>query len=103
MSLENAIVYVVDDDDSVREALELLIGCMDWQASTFRSAREFLSTARAEVPSCLVLDVSMPDMSGPELQRLLLTNGVFLPIIFITGHGELPEAAPTTSFGPVRS
>jgi FixJ family two-component response regulator len=101
MSLGSAIVYVVDDDISVRESLELLIRCVGWQPETFASASEFLSRPRAEVPSCLVLDVSLPDLSGLDLQKLLLTDRVNLPIIFITGHGDVPMTVQAMKAGAV--
>jgi FixJ family two-component response regulator len=99
MTLDTAFVYVVDDDISVRESLELLIRCVGWHVETFASARGFLARARAEVPSCLVLDVSLPDLSGLDLQKLLLTDGVSLPIIFITGHGDVPTTVRAMKAG----
>ncbi len=101
MSLDPAIVYVVDDDISVRESLELLIGVVGWQVETFASAEAFLARARAAVPSCLVLDVSLPDLSGLDLQKLLLTDHVNLPIIFITGHGDVPMTVQAMKAGAV--
>jgi FixJ family two-component response regulator len=101
MPLETPIVYVVDDDVSVRESLELLIRCVGWRVETFASAREFLSQSRADVPSCLVLDVSLPDLSGLDLQTLLLTDRVNLPIIFITGHGDVPMTVRAMKAGAV--
>ena len=83
------IVFVVDDDISVRESLELLIGTAGWQPETFASAGEFLSRPRVEVPSCLVLDVSLPDLSGLDLQQRVASL-VHMPIIFITGYGDVP-------------
>lgn len=100
-SLESAIVYVVDDDVSVRESLEQLLVCVGWRVETFASARDFLSRSRADVPSCLVLDVSLPDLSGLDLQKLLLTDGVNLPIIFITGHGDVPMTVQAMKAGAV--
>lgn len=99
--LDTAIVYVVDDDVSVRESIELLIRCVGFQVETFASAREFLSRSRAEVPCCLVLDVSLPDLSGLDLQKLLLTDGVKLPIIFITGHRDVPMTVQAMKAGAV--
>jgi FixJ family two-component response regulator len=101
MPLDAAVVYVVDDDVSVRESLELLLSCMGWQVETFESAREFLARARPEVPSCLVLDVTLPDLSGLDLQKLLLTDGISLPIIFITGHGDVPMTVQAMKAGAV--
>ncbi|MEI9936144.1 MAG: response regulator [Pseudomonadota bacterium] len=101
MPLDTPIVYVVDDDVSVRESLELLIACVGWQVETFASAREFLSRSRADVPSCLVLDVSLPDLSGLDLQKLLQTDRVNLPIVFITGHGDVPMTVQAMKAGAV--
>src|SRR4026208_504826 len=84
------IVFVVDDDISVRESLELLIKFAGWQPETFASAEEFLARPRTAPPSCRVLDVSLPDLNGLELQKLIGTDRVEMPIIFITGHGDVP-------------
>ena len=83
-------MLVVDDDDSVREALDLLIRTAGWRAETYASAAAFLARPRALVPSCLVLDVSLPDLSGLDLQNRLGTDRSELPIIFITAHGDVP-------------
>ena len=82
------IVFVVDDDISVRESLELLVRCEGWQPETFTSAQEFLVRPRPLVPSCLVLDVSLPDLNGLDLQRRLAHDRMEMPIVFITGHGD---------------
>jgi FixJ family two-component response regulator len=95
-------VYVVDDDVSVRESLELLIGCAGWRAETFASARDFLEdTARpnARKPGCLVLDVSLPDLNGLELQQRLAGDQTHLPIIFITGYGDVPTTVRAMKAG----
>ncbi len=84
------IVYVVDDDISVREALEALIREAGWHPSIFASAREFLSHPRSSTPSCLVLDVSLPDLNGLDLQQQIATGRNDMPIIFITGYGDVP-------------
>ena len=89
-SEDKPIVFVVDDDVSVRESLELLIQCAGWQAETFTSAQEFLARPRVQTPSCLVLDVSLPDLNGLELQKLIASERNEMPIIFITGHGDVP-------------
>jgi FixJ family two-component response regulator len=81
---------VVDDDVSVRESLELLIEFAGWQPETFSSAGEFLARPRTAVPNCLVLDISLPDLTGLELQKLIATERTDMPIIFITGHGDVP-------------
>ena len=84
------VVYVVDDDVSVRESLELLIRSAGWEPRLFPSAIEFLARPRAATPSCLVLDVRLPDLNGLELQHRIAADCVELPIIFITGHGDVP-------------
>lgn len=85
-----AIVFVVDDDASVRESLEGLIKSAGWQPETFASAPEFLSRPRPVVPCCLVLDVRLPGLSGLELQKQVAERAD-MPIIFITGHGDVPK------------
>jgi FixJ family two-component response regulator len=99
MELDKPIVYVVDDDVSVRESLELLFEAVGWRAATFVSARDFLAHSRDAAPSCLVLDVSLPDLSGLDLQQLLLTDRVTLPIVFITGHGDVPMTVQAMKAG----
>ena len=84
------VVFVVDDDVSVRESLEPLIRCEGWQTEVFASARQFLARPRLVAPSCLVLDVTLPDLDGLELQRLIGVERLHMPIIFITGHGDVP-------------
>jgi FixJ family two-component response regulator len=83
------IVFVVDDDVSVRESLELLIRCEGWQPETFASATEFLKYPKTLVPSCLVLDVSLPGLSGLELQKRVAVERTDMPVIFITGYGDV--------------
>ena len=94
------IVFVVDDDVSVRESLELLISTAGWQPETFASAQEFLSRSRATVPCCLVLDVTMPGLTGLELQQKLAER-TDMPIIFITGHGDVPMSVQAMKAGAV--
>lgn len=94
-------MFVVDDDASVREALGSLLGSAAMRVESFASAREFLRHPRGEGPSCLVLDVSMPDVSGLELQRELTGVGQQLPIIFITAHGDIPTAVQAMKAGAV--
>lgn len=101
MSPNTAIVFVVDDDISVRESLESLIPYAGWQVETFASAKEFLSRPRAQGPCCLVLDVSLPGLSGLDLQEALQTDHVDLPIIFITGHGDVPMSVRAMKAGAV--
>ena len=95
------IVFVVDDDISVRESLDALIRCVGWQAETFASAEEFLTHPRALAPSCLVLDVSLPDLNGLELQKLIAPDRIDMPIIFITGHGDIPMSVQAMKAGAV--
>lgn len=83
-------VYIVDDDESVREALSSLVRSVGLRVQTFASAQDFLNHVRSDAPACLVLDVRMPGLSGLELQRMLVEAGQALPIIFITGHGDIP-------------
>jgi len=94
-------VFVVDDDVSVRESLELLIGCAGWQAETFASAQEFLSRPRVLAPSCLVLDVGLPDLNGLDLQKRVAADRTDMPIIFITGHGDVPMTVQAMKAGAV--
>jgi FixJ family two-component response regulator len=95
-----SIVFVVDDDVSVRESLELLIRAAGWQAETFTSAQEFLARPRATVPCCLVLDVTLPGLNGLELQQQLVDRSD-VPIIFITGHGDVPMSVQAMKAGAV--
>jgi FixJ family two-component response regulator len=101
MSQATPIVFVVDDDVSVRESLELLIGCAGWQAETFASAQEFLARPRVIAPSCLVLDVSLPDLNGLDLQKRVAVDRVDMPIIFITGYGDVPMTVRAMKAGAV--
>jgi FixJ family two-component response regulator len=95
------IVFVVDDDVSVRESLELLIGYEGWQAEIFASADEFLSRPRPSVPSCLILDLSLPGLSGLDLQKRIARDRTDMPIIFITGHGDIPSTVQAMKAGAV--
>ena len=98
---DKPIVFVVDDDVSVRESLELLIQFAGWQPETFASAEEFLSRPRVLTPNCLVLDISLPDLNGLELQKLIATDRPDMPIIFITGHGDVPMSVQAMKAGAV--
>jgi FixJ family two-component response regulator len=100
MSDVTPIVFVVDDDISVRESLELLIRCEGWQPETFASAQEFLDYPRVLVPNCLVLDVSLPGLNGLDLQRLV-GDRTDMPIIFITGYGDVPMTVQAMKAGAV--
>jgi FixJ family two-component response regulator len=95
------IVFVVDDDVSVRESLEALIRFVGWQPETFASAEEFLTRPRPVAPCCLVLDVSLPELNGLELQKLIATDRIDMPIIFITGHGDIPMTVQAMKAGAV--
>jgi len=95
------IVFVVDDDISVRESLELLIRCEGWQPETFSSGQEFLSRPRALVPSCLVLDFSLPGLNGLELQKRIAVERTDMPIIFITGYRDVPMTVQAMKAGAV--
>jgi len=94
------IVFVVDDDVSVRESLELLIRNEGWQAETFQSAQEFLVHPRAIAPCCLVLDVTLPGLSGLDLQKRIIDR-TDMPIIFITGYGDVPMTVQAMKAGAV--
>jgi FixJ family two-component response regulator len=95
------IVFVVDDDPSVREALESLIVQAGWRAQVFESAQDFLSFPRALVPSCLVLDVTLPGLNGLELQSLIAGDRIDMPIIFITGRADVPMTVKAMKGGAV--
>jgi FixJ family two-component response regulator len=100
MAETTPVVFVVDDDISVRESLELLIRCAGWQPEIFASAQEFLARPRVDVPSCLVLDVTLPDLSGLDLQKRVVDR-TDMPIIFITGHGDVPMSVQAMKAGAV--
>lgn len=95
------IVFVVDDDVSVRESLESLIRFEGWQPHTFASAQEFLDHPRVHIPNCLVLDVSLPGLTGLDLQKVIAGERTEMPIIFITGHGDVPMTVQAMKAGAV--
>src|ERR1700687_5246215 len=95
------IVFVVDDDISVRESLEALIRDAGWQPETFASAQEFLSRPPVLAPSCLVLDVTLPDLNGLDLQKRVAVDRIDMPIIFITGYGDVPMTVQAMKAGAV--
>jgi FixJ family two-component response regulator len=99
MSDATSIVLVVDDDISVRESLELLIHSAGWRSETFASASEFLARPRVLVPSCLVLDVSLPGLNGLDLQKRIAAERTDMPIIFITGYGDVPMTVQAMKAG----
>lgn len=101
MNNSDPIVFIVDDDLSVRRSTERLIRSAGFKVITFTSAREFLASPRPEGPACLVLDVRMPGLSGMELQRELTQCGIQIPIIFITGHGDIPMSVRAIKAGAV--
>src|SRR5262252_657760 len=101
MSDASPIVFVVDDDVSVRESLELLIRHEGWRAEIFASGDEFLSRPRVLVPSCLILDLSLPGLSGLDLQKRIASERTDMPIIFITGHGDVPTTVQAMKGGAV--
>jgi FixJ family two-component response regulator len=101
MSHATPIVFVVDDDVSVRESLESLLRSTGWQVETFASAQEFLSRPRALAPSCLVLDVTLPDLNGLDLQKRIAVDRIDMPIIFITGYGDVPMTVRAMKAGAV--
>lgn len=95
------MVFVIDDDESIREALRSLIRSVGLSVETFASAQDFLKSSRPDVPSCLILDVRMPGLSGLDLQRDLAEAGIHIPIIFITGHGDIPMSVRAMKAGAV--
>lgn len=95
------VVFIVDDDVSVRESLELLVRNENWKPETFASAQEFLDHPRTLTPSCLVLDLSLPGLNGLELQKQLAVEHIDMPIIFITGHGDVPKTVQAMKAGAV--
>jgi FixJ family two-component response regulator len=99
MSLTAPIVVVVDDDISVRESLELLIQNEGWQPALFESAQEFLGRLPTVVPSCLILDVNLPDLSGLDIQQRISDEKSSTPIIFITGYGDIPTSVRAMKAG----
>jgi FixJ family two-component response regulator len=101
MSHATPIVFVVDDDISVRESLDLLIRNAGWQPETFASAQEFLARPRVLAPSCLVLDVTLPDLNGLDLQKRVAVDRTDMPIIFITGYGDVPMTVQAMKAGAV--
>src|SRR5215468_10221304 len=99
MSKTSAVVYVVDDDESMRRALGALVRLAGLRVQTFPSAREFLAFPRPDVPSCLVLDVQLPGLSGLDLQQELARADIQIPIIFLTGQGDIPMSVRAIKAG----
>ena len=94
-------VFVVDDDISIRESLESLIRSTGCESETFASAQEFLARPRITTPSCLLLDISLPDLNGLDLQKRIASDRVDMPIIFITGHGDVPMTVRAMKAGAI--
>src|SRR6266852_354638 len=101
MTDPDPVVFVVDDDASVRDAVKRLIASVGLRVETFQSAREFLGRKRPEAPGCLVLDVRLPDLGGLEFQRVLAEANINIPIIFITGHADVPMTVRAMKAGAV--
>jgi FixJ family two-component response regulator len=101
MKTSDAIVFVIDDDESMREALKSLIRSVGLKVEAFASAHEFLQGRRPDLPACLILDVRMPGLSGLDLQRDLSEANIHIPIIFITGHGDIPMSVRAMKAGAV--
>jgi len=100
ISRDTPVIFVVDDDVSVRESLELLILCAGWRPETFESAEEFLERSRMDGPSCLVLDVTLPNLNGLDLQKRIIDRAD-IPVIFITGYGDVPTTVQAMKAGAV--
>jgi FixJ family two-component response regulator len=101
MKEQDAVVYVIDDDALIRDGIQSLIRSIGLQAVALSSAAEFMQAKRIDAPSCLVLDVRMPGQSGLELQRQLNSAGIYIPIIFITGHADIPMTVQAMKDGAV--
>jgi FixJ family two-component response regulator len=93
------VIAIVDDDPSVREGLKSLIRSAGWSVETFASAQEFLGRPQANVPSCLILDLQLPDLSGLDLQKRMAATDLEIPIVFITGHGDIPASVQAMKAG----
>src|SRR5204863_6298944 len=101
MTEDRPIIFVIDDDSSIRIALEDLLGSAGFEAQSFASTEEFLRSERPDAPACLVLDVKMPGKSGLDFQRELADSNIRLPIVFITGHGDIPMSVQAMKAGAV--
>ncbi len=99
MKQPDAVVFVVDDDSSVREAIKSLIRSVGLRVEAFETAQEFLRSKRPDAPGCVVLDVRLPGLSGLDLQRELAKHGISIPVIFITGHGDIPMSVRAMKAG----
>src|SRR3954468_24910643 len=92
-------IFVVDDDITIRESVSSLIEVAGWKPETFASAQEFIASPRALVPSCLVLDITLPGLNGLDLQKWIVADRSDMPIIFITGHGDVPTSVRAMKAG----
>ncbi|MEW5891022.1 MAG: response regulator [Pseudomonadota bacterium] len=99
LSLDDALIYIVDDDEALRRSLVFLLESVGWRVEVHASAEDFLAACRAGLPGCLVLDIRMPSMSGLELQRVMKERGIDLPVVFITGHGDVSMAVQAMKQG----
>ena len=99
--IPNEVVFVVDDDASMRDAISRLLNAVGLTVQTFASAREFLNRRLPDVPGCVVLDVRLPGLSGLDLQREMVEKGIHIPVVFITGHGDIPMSVQAMKAGAV--
>jgi FixJ family two-component response regulator len=101
MSVEQPVIFVVDDDASAREGIEDLLQSVGMRVMAFKSPQEFLDGARPDAPGCIVLDVRLPGTSGLEFQKVLIDAGIHLPVIFVTGHGDIPMSVMAMKSGAI--
>ncbi len=101
MNEETPVVFIVDDDASVREALDDLLRSVGLRVESFESTQDFISKNRPDAPGCIVLDVRLPGSSGLEFQRTLMSSGIHLPIIFISGHSDIPMSVQAMKSGAI--
>src|ERR1700744_1292719 len=101
MNDHSSVVFVIDDDASLRRAIQRLIGSVGLHVELFGSAREFLAASRPNVPSCVVLDVRLPGMSGLDLQREMTSARIHIPLIFITSYGDIPMSVRAMKAGAI--
>ena len=101
MTADQPLVFVVDDDVSAREGIEDVLQSVGFPVMSFESAQDFLQCPRPECPACIVLDVRMPNISGLEFQKVLIEAGIRLPVIFITGHGDIPMSVMAMKSGAI--
>jgi len=99
--IPSQVVFVVDDDASMRDAISRLLNAVGLTVQTFASAREFLNRRLPDVPGCVVLDVRLPGLSGLDLQREMVEKGIHIPVVFITGHGDIPMSVQAMKAGAV--